>query len=84
PKNDRFENSSDDDSGNVIVKRPRKQAYPLIPRFNSENNTKIHSDSSLPPRKRVKQAEQMFLDFGQKNFGVHTCPECQMLYSRGT
>ncbi|CAG8467749.1 12355_t:CDS:10 [Cetraspora pellucida] len=84
PKNDRFENSSDDDSGNVIVKRQKRQAYPLIPRFNSENNTRIHSDTASPPRKRVKQTEQMFLDFGQKNFGVYTCPECHMLYSRGT
>ncbi|CAG8728176.1 5755_t:CDS:2, partial [Dentiscutata heterogama] len=84
----RIENSSDeeedDGSGNIIIKRQRKQAYPLIPRFNSENNAKTHSCSTSPPKKRVKQAEQMFLDFGQKNFGTYTCPECHMPYSRGT
>ncbi|CAG8483584.1 854_t:CDS:2 [Scutellospora calospora] len=48
------------------------------------NNAKTHSCPASPPRKRVKQSEQMFLDFGQKNFDTYTCPECQMPYSRGT
>ncbi|RIB26075.1 ESCO1/2 acetyl-transferase-domain-containing protein [Gigaspora rosea] len=82
----RIENSSDDDddSGNIIIKRKRKQTYPLIPRFNSENNAKTHSYSASPAKKRVKQTEQMFLDFGQRNFSTYTCPECHMPYSRGT
>lgn len=83
----RIENSSDDDdddSGNIIIKRKRKQTYPLIPRFNSENNAKTHSYSASPSKKRVKQTEQMFLDFGQRNFSTYTCPECHMPYSRGT
>ncbi|ORY00913.1 hypothetical protein K493DRAFT_335140 [Basidiobolus meristosporus CBS 931.73] len=38
----------------------------------------VHSPIPKKPR-----FQQLFLELGQKNFGLITCPECKMQYSRG-
>ncbi|KAK9761715.1 hypothetical protein K7432_013166 [Basidiobolus ranarum] len=40
--------------------------------------TQVHSPVPKKPR-----FQQLFLELGQKDFGLITCPECKMQYSRG-
>eukprot|EP00939_MAST-03C_sp_MAST-3C-sp1_P001729 g1729.t1 len=42
-----------------------------------------HCVDSKKKEIRRHKSEQMFLDFGQENFGARTCPRCGMLFSRG-
>jgi len=53
----------------------------------SDNPAKIlrrpsDSKTGISMPKKIT-SKQLFLDFGQKNFGHRTCPECGMLYSPG-
>ncbi|RHZ57253.1 hypothetical protein Glove_391g4 [Diversispora epigaea] len=73
----------DDDTENKCIKKRRKNNY-TIPRFNCFNSENIESSSSTEKKRRIKENEQLFLDFGQKSFNSYTCPDCKMSYNQGT